>query len=354
MKDLDNLRKEIDRLDGRIMELLNQRAELGRDIWKIKSGKGRPVLDPNREASILKKLKKKNRALPEKSVEAIFKEIFSAVRAAEQPITVAYLGPAGTFSHEAALKYFGSASGYTPAAGFEAVVKEVEKGLADYGVLPIENSIEGSVNLTLDLLAESSLNILGEIAVPAHQNLVSTKKSVKSIKKLYSHPQPLSQCRRFLARSLPNIPVVETFSTADAAERASKDRNSAALSSMMAARQYGLNVLKKRVEDFPNNYTRFVILSYQQAEKTGNDKTSIMVTIKNRPGELYKLLGIFDDKKINLTKIVSRPIPRSTWGYLFYIDFEGHRDDAKTRDALRKIARRTEQLKVLGSYPKQT
>ncbi|GMT42025.1 MAG: P-protein [bacterium] len=355
MPDLKGIRDKIDRLDIRILELLDSRVELAAAIWKIKSKKGRPVLDPNREAAIIAKLKKLDKRLPDKSVESIFKEIFSAIRATQKKISVAYLGPAGTFTHEAALKIFGAASDYIPLKGWEPVSKEVETGRADYGVLPIENSIEGSVNLTLDLLQESPLNIFGETSLPIHHNLVSRAGSIKSIKKLYSHPQPLSQCRKFLLQALPNVKVEETFSTAAAAEKAAKHgKGSAALSSLVAAHNYELNVLKRSVEDFPNNVTRFVVLSYQLAERTGSDRTSIAVTTSNRPGTLYKLLGFFNERKINLTKIVSRPIPRATWGYLFYIDFEGHRDDKKVSDILKQIARRTDNLKVLGSYPKES
>lgn len=351
MPDLRNLRNKIDRLDREIVELLNERSELGTKIWKVKSRSGKQVYDPKREAEIIKKLKKLNKNLPSESIEAIFKEVFSATRAAEKPLKVSYLGPAGTFTHEAALKIFGAASDYRPQNGFETVFNDVEKATADYGVLPIENSIEGSVNLTLDLLAETSLSIFGETSVSAHHNLVSKAKSIKSIKRLYSHPQPLGQCRRFLARTLPNVSVVGTFSTAAAAEKASKDKTSGALSSLTAAKLYGLNVLKSRVEDFPNNITRFIVLSDQLAARSGNDKTSIIVTIKNKTGALYKLLSLFDKKRINLTKIVSRPIPRSKWGYLFYVDFEGHREDKKVMELLKMIARSTEQLKLLGSYP---
>jgi len=352
--ELRDLRKKIDRLDREIIELLNSRSEIGNKIWQIKSKTGKPVYDPNREANIIKKLKKLNKRLPVKSIEAIFKEVFSATRAAEKPIAVSYLGPEGTFTHEAALKIFGAASDYQPQNGFEAVFEDVEKSTADFGVLPIENSIEGSVNLTLDLLAESPLGIFGETSVAAHHNLVSKAKSLKSIKRLYSHPQPLGQCRRFLSRTLPNVSVVGSFSTAAAAEKASKDKTSAAISSLMAAKRYGLNVLKARVEDFPNNVTRFIVLSDRPAERSGNDKTSIIVTIKNKAGELYKLLGLFDKKRINLTRIVSRPMPRSRWGYLFYVDFEGHREDKKVVEVLKLIARRTDQLKLLGSYPKES
>ncbi|MFQ5432520.1 MAG: prephenate dehydratase [Nitrospinota bacterium] len=353
MPDLREFRKKIDRLDKEIIKLLNSRSELAKEIWKVKSKTGKPVYDPNREAEIIKKLKKINKRLPVESIEAIFKEVFSATRAAEKPIRVSYLGPEGTFTHEAALKIFGAASDYRPQNGWEAVFTEVEKSTVDYGVLPIENSIEGSVNLTLDLLAESPLSIFGETSVAARHNLVSKAKSIKSIKRLYSHPQPLGQCRRFLSRTLPNVSVTGSFSTAAAAEKASKDKTSAALSSLMAAKKYGLNVLKERVEDFPNNVTRFIVLSERPAERSGKDKTSIIVTIKNKAGELYKLLGLFDKKRINLTKIVSRPMPRSTWGYLFYIDFEGHREDKKVGELLKMIAKRTDQLKILGSYPKE-
>lgn len=354
MADLREFRKKIDRLDKEIIELLNSRSEIGNKIWKVKSKTGKPVYDPNREAQIIKKLKKLNKRLPVESVEAIFKEVFSATRAAEKPVKVSFLGPEGTFTHEAALKIFGAASDYRPQNGFEAVFEDVEKSTADYGILPIENSIEGSVNLTLDLLAESPLSIFGETSISAHHNLVSKAKSIKSIKRLYSHPQALAQCRRFLSRTLPSVSVMGSFSTAAAAEKASKDKTSAAISSRMAAKRYGLNVLKARVEDFPDNVTRLIVLSDRPAERSGNDKTSIIVTIKNKTGELYKLLGLFDKKRINLTKIVSRPIPRSRWGYLFYIDFEGHREDKKVAELLKLIARRTAQLKLLGSYPKES
>ena len=354
MPGLEKFRKKIDSLDKEIIELLNARSEIGTKIWKVKSKGGRPVYDPKREAEIIKKLKKLNKRLPAKSIEAIFKEVFSATRAAEKPIKVSYLGPEGTFTHEASLKIFGAASDYRPQNGFEEVFLDVEKSTGDYGVLPIENSIEGSVNLTLDLLAKSPLTISAETSVAAHQYLVSKAKNIKSIKRLYSHPQPLGQCRRFLARTLPNVSVVGSFSTAAAAEKASKDKTSAALASKTAAKLYGLNILKSRVEDFPNNITRFIVLSDRPAERSGNDKTSIIVTIKNKAGELYKLLGLFDKKRINLTKIVSRPMPRSKWGYLFYIDFEGHREDKKVAELLKMIAGRTEQLKILGSYPKES
>ncbi len=354
MKDISTYREKIDRLDRQIVELLNKRVEIASDIWRVKEKAGNNVFDPIREKSILAKLKKVNKNIPEKSLENIFREIISAIRNTEKKLSVAYLGPEGTFAQEAAIKVFGRSCGYIPAPGFEAVFREVEKGLADFGVLPIENSVEGSVSPSLNFIKDSPLNIYGEKTLQIHHNLVSKLTKVSAIKKLYSHPQPLGQCRKFLERNLPSIPVIETFSTAAAAEKAAKTKNSAALSSLTAAKNYGLNVLKRRVEDYPNNFTRFIILSYQKAKRSGKDKTSIVATLKNRPGELYKLLGIFKAKNLNLTKIVSRPMPHATWAYLFYIDFEGHRDDKKVDTALKMIARQTEMMKVLGSYPKES
>lgn len=353
MADITDWRKQIDALDGRIIKLLGQRAECAIEIGKLKSRSGAPVFDPKREAEVIARLRSLNKTLPQKSLEAIYREIFSAARAIEKPITVAYLGPAGTFSNEAALEIFGASSVFTPCPGWEAVFKEVERGEADYGVLPIENSIEGSVNLSLDLLRDSPLNVCGEKTITAHQNLVSKTKGLKNIKRLYSHPQPLSQCRHYLALKLPGVEIVETFSTAAAAEKAAKDKTSAAICSLTAARNFRLNVLDKNIEDYANNQTRFMVLANRTVPRTGRDKTSIAVTIKNRPGSLYRLLGLFDKAGINLTKIVSRPIPRSNWGYLFYMDLEGHIQDNKVALALKAVDRMGESLKILGSYPRE-
>ncbi len=353
MADINDWRKKIDLLDGRIISLLCERTECAAEIGKIKSKSGKPVLDPTREAEVMARLRGLNRLLPEKSLEAIYREVFSAARAIEKPIAVSFLGPDGTFSHEAAIGIFGSSCEFRPQAGFEGVVNDVEKGLADFGVLPIENSIEGPVNANLDLLRDSPLSIFGEKTIAAHQNLVSKQKDLKKVERLYSHPQPLGQCRKFILRELPGVEIIETSSTSAAAQKASKDSASVAISSLTAARNYKLNVLKKRIEDFADNNTRFIILSGQTLKRTGKDKTSIAVTIKNRPGELYRLLGVFNKARINLTKIVSRPIPRSKWGYIFYIDFEGHREDKKVAGVLKQVARMGESLKILGSYPRE-
>jgi chorismate mutase/prephenate dehydratase len=356
MADINDWRKKIDSLDAKIIGLLGQRAGCAAEIGKIKSQSGKPVFDPQREAEVVERLKKLNKRLPEKSVEAIYREVFSAARAIEKPTAVSFLGPEGTFSHEAAIEVFGSSCEFRPHSGFEGVVSDVEKGLADFGVLPIENSIEGPINVNLDLLRDSPLGIFAEKTIVAHQNLASKHKGLKKIDVLYSHPQPLGQCRQFILRELPGVEIFETTSTSGAAQLVANNPDSAyaAICSLSAARRYGLNVLKERIEDFPdNNNTRFIVLSAQTAKRTGHDKTSIAVSIKNRPGELHRLLGLFGKAKINLTKIASRPIPRSRWGYLFYIDFEGHREDKKTAAVLKQAARMGESLKILGSYPRE-
>ena len=354
LKDIKDLRKEIDELDKSVVELLNKRAGLAVEIGNVKSKSGKEVYDPKREAEVIEKLKKANSLLPEKALLSIFREVISASRSLEKRDVIAYLGPEGTFTHEAAISIFGSSVDFVPVPDFESVFNEVEKGNADYGVIPVENSIEGSVNLSLDLLAASSLYICGEKTIPANQNLLSNCKKISEIKKLYSHTQPLGQCRKFLSKNLPGVEIKEAASTAAAAKLASKGKNSAALASLTAGEIYGLRTLKKSVQDFANNMTRFVVLSKRPAPNPDGSvkaKTSLAITLKNKPGELFSLLGHFEGKKINLTKIVSRPIPDSNWGYLFYIDFEGHRDDRAIAGVLDKLMAMSQSLKVLGSYP---
>jgi len=353
LKKLNGYRNEIDTVDKKIVELLNERAELATKIGNLKSKSGREVYDPAREKEVLKKLGIFNKLLPEKSLRAIYTEIISASRSLEEKTIVAYLGPAGTFAHEVALLFFGSSCNFIPARGFGSVFNEVEKDNASFGVLPIENSIEGSVNLSLDLLAESSLRICAEKSIPANHNLLSRERDISRIKTLYSHIQPLGQCRKFINSKLSGVKIIETYSTSASAEKASKTKNSAAIASLTAAKIYGLNILKKRVQDYPKNITRFIVLAKNDAERVASRKykTSISVTVANKAGALHKLLGLFEKKKINLTKIVSRPSSGAGWGYLFYIDFEGHRDDKKADSVLQDIEATSKNLKIFGSYP---
>ncbi len=369
---LGRLRKDIDKLDDGIVKLLGKRAERALEIGRIKSKTGAPVVDPKREAEIVSRIKRLNKKLPEKSLEAIYREIFCASHTIETPMAaaravkkktteaaeikkparVAYLGPAGTFSNEAAVEIFGASSEFRSCPDFPAIFKEVEEWLADFGVLPVENSVGGSVDASLDLLNLSPLKIVGEKTIQVRQCLASKLKSIDDVKTLISHQQPLAQCRRFIAARLPNAGIIERLSTTSAAAEAATTPGSAAICSLAAAGNYKLNVLREGIEDFPS-FTRFVVLSNREAGPTGRDKTSIAVTIKNKPGELYRLLGIFHKRKINLTMIVSRPIPDSNWGYLFFIDFDGHRDDKQAAGALKAIADAGASLKILGSYPRE-
>jgi len=369
---LGRLRKEIDKLDDGIVELLGKRAKCALEIGRIKSKTGAPVVDAKREAEIVSRIKRLNKKLPQKSLEAIYREIFSASHAIETPASaarpvkikateapgvrkparVAYLGPAGTFSNEAAIEIFGSSSEFLSCPDFPAIFKEVEEGRADFGVLPVENSVGGSVNASLDLLNLSPLKIVGEKTIQVRQCLASKLKSIDDVKTLISHQQPLAQCRRFIAARLPNAGIIERLSTTSAAAEAAEREYSAAICSLMAAASYKLNVLQEGIEDFPS-FTRFVVLSNREAGPTGRDKTSIAVTIKNEPGELYRLLGIFHKRKINLTMIVSRPIPDSGWGYLFFIDFDGHKEDKNAGRALKTIEDTGASLKIFGSYPRE-
>lgn len=353
MKDnIGDWRKRIDRIDSRIIKLLDQRTQCAVEIGRIKAATGAPVYDPKREAEVVERLTALARVIPKKSLEAVYREIFSAARAVEKPLCVAFLGPLGTFSHEAAIALFGASNDFKPLPGFAPIVKAVEGEECDFGVLPIESSVEGPVNANLDLLKDSSLTIFGEKTITAHQNLLSKAKDIKSIKRLYSHVQPLGQCRGYIQRVLPGVEIYETSSTAAAAAKAAREKNAAAIGSLAAARIYKLNVLDKNIEDGASGKTRFVVISRTAPKRTGKDKTSIAVSIKNRPGELFRLLALFNKAKINLTQIASRPLKAGAWGYLFFIDLDGHREDAAVEKTLKQVARMGDFLKILGSYPK--
>ncbi len=345
-------RRRIDKLDGQIIKLLDSRTQCAVEIGKVKAATGAPVYDPKREAEVVERLTALARVIPKKSLEAVYREIFSAARAVEKPLSVAFLGPLGTFSHEAAIALFGTSNEFKPLGGFSPIVKAVEGEECDFGVLPIESSVEGPVNANLDLLKDSALTIFGEKTIAAHQNLLSKAKSINAIKRLHSHMQPLGQCRGYIQRMLPGVEIYETDSTAAGAAKAARDKNAAAIGSLAAARIYNLNVLDKNIEDGAAGKTRFVVISRSAPKRTGKDKTSIAVSIKNRPGELFRLLALFNKAKINLTQIASRPLKAGAWGYLFFIDLDGHREDAAVEKTLKQVAGMSDFLKILGSYPK--
>ncbi len=349
---LDDWRSRINELDNQILHLLNQRAEAALKIGDLKRRQDMPSYAPEREAGIIARLTAANPGpLPTDAVRAVWREILSACRALERPLTVAYLGPRATFTHQAALQHFGAAVTYAPARSIADVFQDVEHGRADYGVVPVENTTEGAVNVTLDRLIESDAIICGELALTVAQHLLSFARDLGDVKAVISHPQALAQCRAWLGQHLPDVPTQEVTSTAAAAEMAAADVTVAAIASDLAAELYGVPVLRPRIEDNPHNSTRFLVIGRRPAGATGRDKTSILFAMRNEPGALYRILEPFARRGLNLTKIESRPARRQPWEYVMFVDFEGHRDVPDVAAALSEIAERTLFLKVLGSYP---
>lgn len=348
---LEELRKLIDELDSEILRLLNQRAEHAIDIGKIKHSQNAVFYVPEREKRIFDSLRKRNPGpLPDDAIKAIYREIISAVRALERPIDIAFLGPRDTFSHMAALRIFGTHAVYHPVATVDDIFTEVERKRVDYGVVPVETSMGGGVSDTLDRFITSDLKIINEVMLHITQNLLSNS-PFEEIARVYSKTQPFVQCRMWLKANLPNAELVETPSTAEAARIAAGEKGAAAIASLLAAETYGLAVVVKGIEDVPHNFTRFFVISRQMAKPTGQDKTSILCAIKDRPGALYNLLTPLADAGINLTRIESRPSRKKAWEYVFFIDMLGHADEPRVRDAIEAVSQFCKELKVLGSFP---
>lgn len=352
MSRLNKLREQIDKYDSEILGLLNKRTGVVLKIRKAKKDKRLSPHSPEREREILARLSKINQGpFPNEVLKTIYKEILSASLSLEQPLKVAYLGPEATFTHLAAQRQFGSATEYVPASTIKAVFEAVARDNVQYGVVPIENSTEGVINYTLDMFIDSDLEIASEIMLEISHNLLSKTGKMSDIKKIYSYPPAIAQCRDWLEENLPGIPVIEELSTASAAKRVSKDPSSAAVASELAATIYKLKFVKKGIETFKQNYTRFLVIAKDFPPKTGKDKTSIMFSIKDKPGALHLMLRPFAKHRINLTKIESRPSKRKAWEYIFFVDMEGHIDDAGVYKALGEMKKECLYLKVLGSYP---
>jgi chorismate mutase/prephenate dehydratase len=345
-------REKINRIDGQLVSLLNRRALLAQKIGEIKKSKGLDVYDPAREEEILASLARENPGpFPAGSLDAVFREIFAASRHLEEPLSVSYLGPQATFTHQACRRAFGASTLYLPKKSIREVFAAVEREESSKGVVPVENSTEGIVNHTLDMFLESSLKIYGEVVLVVSHHLLSLTGKVGDIRVLYSHPQALAQCQEWTAEHLPDIPVREVSSTAEAARQAASDPHSAAIASRFAGELYGLRAVRRKIEDRLDNITRFLIISREGKAPTGRDKTSIMFSIKDRIGALQNLLQEFSQAKINLTKIESRPSRRKAWDYVFFVDFEGHQEDKNIKKVLGRISSECTLLKVLGSYP---
>jgi chorismate mutase/prephenate dehydratase len=349
---MEKIRKKIREKDRRIVGLLNERASLSIEAGRLKNLLGREVYDPAQEQRVLRYLAEVNEGtLSMEALGNVYREILSSSRQIQAPLSVACLGPESAFTQLAALSHFGRSARILPKESIGQVFDELEKGRVFFGVVPLENSVEGSVKQTLDRLIDTPLTIRAEIFLRISHCLLS-RGTKGSVRRVYSHPQALAQCRASLARNLPRVELVETDSTASAAVRAREDRQGAAVGSRMAARTYGLRILAEGIEDQPTNTTRFIVLGGGRSEPTGGDKTSILIGTPHIPGALHASLGPFSRAGINLLRIESYPIRNRMWEYLFFVDFAGHRDEKNVRDCLRRLEKKTVFLKVLGSYPR--
>jgi chorismate mutase / prephenate dehydratase len=350
--DLGDWRSRINSIDNQILHLLNQRAEAALQIGDLKRRQDAPSYAPEREAELLSRLSAAAHGpLPAEAVVAIWREIVSACRALEAPLTVAYLAPQGTFTHQAARERFGAAAEYHASRTIAETFDDVERGRAQFGVVPVENSTDGAVNVTHDRLVNTEVQICGELTLEIAQHLLSRATDLADVKRVLSHPQGLGQCRSWLAEHLPEVPQEETASTAGAVELAAADPGIAAIASELAGRLYGVPVLRRRIEDNRHNATRFLVLGRRPTGPSGRDKTSILFAMPNQPGALYRILEPFARSGLNLTKIESRPAKRMPWEFVMFVDFEGHRETPAVAAALSEAAERTVYLKVLGSYP---
>ncbi len=349
--DLSHLRKKIDGLDAKIIGLLNDRAAITLSIGREKIKNKKPIYAPDREQDVLKRIKNLNAGpIKNDAVEAIYREIMSASLNLEKPLRIAYMGPEATFSHLASLKKFGSSVGHVACDNVAEVFSRVESGDCDYGVVPIENSIEGVVTHTMDLLVESDLKICSQVLLDVAHHLMS-KGNLSQIKEVYSHPQVLGQCRQWLMKNMPKAHLIPVVSTTKAAQMVANKKNAACIASQVAASLYGLTILKKNIQDSAHNITRFLVISTMDVPPTGSDRTSLVFSIKDKVGALHAMLTPFMKHKINLTKIESRPSKKKAWDYYFFVDCEGHQSDVKVARALSQLEGMCKFLKILGSYP---
>lgn len=353
LKNLKDLRGQIDSLDSRIIDLINKRGLVSHEIGNIKKQRKQAIYSPDRESQVYDEVVKKNAGpIKSESVKAVYREIMSACLSLEKTLTVAYLGPEFTFTHQASLRKFGASVRYLSCDSITDVFREVEKRNADYGVVPIENSIEGAVNHTLDMFTDSPLMICSEVYLPIKQSIMRKKTGLNGIKKIYSKPEVFGQCRKWIEKNLPKARLIEASSTAHAAEIASRDPDSACIASELAAEKRGLRILYSGIQDSATNVTRFLVIGEDMSKVSGKDRTSIMFSVKDKPGILHDMLGIFKKQGINLTKIESRPSKVSLWKYYFFVDMDGHCENPHVRKALKELSRKCHFVKMLGSYPK--
>lgn len=353
--DLSQLRKRIDEIDEKLIGLLNDRAQLVLEVGKTKAKSGGSIYAPDRETQIYQKIDQTHPqgVMPKDSIKAIYREIMSASIALEKPVTIAYLGPEATFTHLAALSKFGTSVEYMPIPTINEVFREVDEKRTDYGVIPVENSIEGGVTHSLDMFIDSDVKICSEIYFGIEHNLMSNNE-LRDIKRVYSNPQVFGQCRHWLQVHLPKAELIDTASTTAAARRAQQEDGAAAIASKLAATIYNLPMLFKGIQDFSQNVTRFIVISKKMPEPSKHDKTSIILSLKDKVGALYEMLEPIRKAKVNMTKIESRPSKKKAWDYYFFIDFEGHVQDARVAKMIDQMDAKVKFLKVLGSYPAYT
>ena len=353
--DLKKIRKKIDFLDKKIVDILSQRVSLALEVAKIKKEENKPFYSPDRESRILKRLEKINPGVvPSEYLKDLFSQIMALSFSLSGNFKVAYLGPVATFTHLAAIKKFGKNTEFIPCVGIDEVFFNVSRQKARYGVVPVENSIEGAVNYTLDMFVDSDLKICAEIVLEITHSLMAKKniKVLKGIRKIYSHPQVFSQCRGWLQENFPRAELVPCSTTARAAELAKRNKDSACIGNKAVASVYGLGVLAEDIGDKVFNITRFLVISREDALPTGNDKTSLIFSIKDRVGALYDALYSFRKNRVNLTKIESRPSKKKVWDYYFFVDLEGHRNASKVKQSLESLEKKAQFVKILGSYPR--
>lgn len=352
---LTELRDKIDSIDKQILDLINQRACCAMEVAKTKTSLGEQgtFYRPDRESLVLRRIKELNPGpLPDQTVVRFFRELMSSCLALEKPLDVAYLGPEGTFTQQAVLKHFGNAVQAVPEATINDIFSRVENGSCQFGVVPVENSTEGVISYTYDRFLTSPLFICGEVEIQIHQNLMSNNVDRTLIQEIFSHQQSLAQCRQWLDKFFPQVKLTAVSSNSEAARLASITPNSAAIAGRAAAELYGLTVLERNIEDESNNTTRFIIIGKQASTSTGKDKTSLVVSTGNKPGALYKILEPFAKLKIGLLNLESRPSRKGLWEYVFFIDIEGHKDDAQVAQALEMLRSDVSMMKILGSYPR--
>jgi chorismate mutase/prephenate dehydratase len=349
---LKPLREKIDAIDAQILELLNQRAYVAQQVGHVKAETNAPVFRPEREAQVLRSVGERNPGpLADADVRTIFREVMSACRALEKRVSVAYLGPAGTFSEQAVYQQFGRAVDGVPCASIDEVFRATEAGTAEFGVVPVENSSEGVVNRTLDLLLQTTLTISGEVSIHVHHSLMTGSGTMNDVRTICAHSQALAQCQVWLNQNYPHIERMAVASNGEAARMAGDDTHVAAIASEIAGRKYNLQVVKAHIQDDPHNRTRFAVIGRLQTLPSGRDQTSLVLSVPNKAGAVYNLLAPLARHGVSMTRFESRPARMGTWEYYFYVDVEGHLKDDKVADALKELKDNAAFFKVLGSYP---